>query len=90
MTEAELLAALRENAWDVKAAAKRLGLPRSSLYDFVERNPNIRLAGDLGVEEITRCFHECGGDLDAMVRRLEVSKPALNRRVKELGLVPKG
>ena len=28
---------------------------------------------DLSAEEIARCFHECGGDVDAMVERLEVS-----------------
>jgi two-component system nitrogen regulation response regulator GlnG len=89
LTEQELLTALRENAWDVKAAANSLGIPRSSIYDFIERSPHIRLAGDLSVEELTQCFHECQGDLDAMVRRLEVSKRSLNRRVKELGLVPK-
>jgi two-component system nitrogen regulation response regulator GlnG len=89
VTEPELLTALRENAWDVKAAADSLGIPRSSIYDLIERSPHIRLAGDLSVEEITRCFHACQGDLDAMVRRLEVSKRSLNRRLKELGLVPK-
>ncbi|HZH78486.1 MAG TPA: sigma 54-interacting transcriptional regulator [Archangium sp.] len=89
LTEPVLLAALRENAWDVKRAADSLGVPRSSIYDFIERSPNIRLAGDLSVEELTQCFHECQGNLDAMVRRLEVSKSALNRRVKELGLVPR-
>jgi two-component system nitrogen regulation response regulator GlnG len=40
----------------------------------------------LSVEEIARCHRECQGDLDAMVRRLEVSKRALGRRLKELGL----
>jgi len=89
VTEPELLTALRENAWDVKAAADSLGIPRSSIYDLIERSPHIRLAGDLSVEELTRCFHACQGDLDAMVQRLEVSKRSLNRRIKELGLVPK-
>ncbi len=86
VTEPELLAALRSQGWDVKPAADHLGIPRSSIYDLIERSPNLRLAGDLSVEELTRCFHECGGDLDEMVQRLEVSKRALNRRVKELGL----
>jgi two-component system nitrogen regulation response regulator GlnG len=37
-------------------------------------------------EEIERCHRECGGDLDRMAERLEVSRRALGRRVKELGL----
>ncbi|WP_224371471.1 sigma 54-interacting transcriptional regulator [Hyalangium versicolor] len=86
VSEPELLAALRESAWDLKAAADRLGIPRSSIYDLIDKSPNIRTAGDLTVEEITRCFQECSGDLDAMAQRLEVSKRALGRRIKELGL----
>lgn len=87
VSESELLAALRAHDWDVKRAADHLGIPRSSIYNLIERSPDIRLAGDLSVAEITRCFQECQGDLDAMVRRLEVSRRALSRRIKELGLV---
>jgi two-component system nitrogen regulation response regulator GlnG len=86
VSEPELLAALRESAWDLKAAADRLGIPRSSIYDLIDKSPNIRTAGDLSVEEITRCFQEHSGDLEAMAQRLEVSKRALGRRIKELGL----
>jgi two-component system nitrogen regulation response regulator GlnG len=90
VSEPELLAALRAHDWDVKKAALHLGLARSSIYDLIERSPSLRLAGDLSVEELTRCFHNCQGNLDKMVKRLEVSKRALNRRLKELGLVSKG
>jgi two-component system nitrogen regulation response regulator GlnG len=88
VSEQELLEALRANSWDLKPAADQLGIPRTSIYDLIERSKNIRTAGDVSVEELTRCFHECQGDLDAMVRRLEVSKQALRRRIKELGLEP--
>ena len=84
--EQELLEALRASSWDLKAAADRLGIPRSSVYVLIDKSSLIRTARDLSPEEITRCFHECQGDLDAMVRRLEVSKRALQRRVRELGL----
>jgi two-component system, NtrC family, nitrogen regulation response regulator GlnG len=86
LTESELLDALRACAWDLKAAADRLGIPRPSIYDLIDKSPNLRTAGDLSVEEISGCFRECGGDLDAMAARLQVSKRALNRRIKELGL----
>jgi two-component system nitrogen regulation response regulator GlnG len=84
--EQELLEALRASSWDLKAAADRLGIPRSSVYVLIDKSSLIRTARDLSPEEITRCFQECQGDLDAMVRRLEVSKRALQRRVRELGL----
>ncbi|NMO22242.1 sigma-54-dependent Fis family transcriptional regulator [Pyxidicoccus fallax] len=86
ISEEELLAALQRNDWDFQAAADQLRIHRSSIYDLIEKSPHLRTAGDLSPEEITRCFHECQGDLDAMTRRLQVSKRALGRRVKELGL----
>ncbi|XXF81612.1 sigma-54 dependent transcriptional regulator [Myxococcaceae bacterium GXIMD 01537] len=86
--EQELLAALRESAWDLQAAADRLGISRPSLYLLIDRSPHLRTAGDLSPEELTQCFQECQGDLDAMVRRLEVSRRALQRRLRELGLGP--
>ncbi|WP_249039707.1 sigma 54-interacting transcriptional regulator [Archangium gephyra] len=82
----ELLSALRQHAWDLKLAADTLGIPRSSIYDLIDKHPNIRRAGTLSTEEITACHQACGGDLEAMAQRLEVSKKALNRRLKELGL----
>jgi two-component system, NtrC family, nitrogen regulation response regulator GlnG len=84
--EQELLEALRASSWDLKATADRLGIPRSSVYVLIDKSSLIRTARDLSPEELTRCFHECQGDLDQMVRRLEVSKRALQRRVRELGL----
>jgi len=86
VTEHELVEALRACAWDLKAAADRLRIPRPSIYDLIDKSPNVRTAGNLEAGEITRCFHDCQGDLDAMVARLEVSKRALSRRIKELGL----
>jgi two-component system nitrogen regulation response regulator GlnG len=84
--EQELLEALRASSWDLKATADRLGIPRSSVYVLIDKSSLIRTARDLSPEEISTCFQECQGDLDQMVRRLEVSKRALQRRVRELGL----
>ncbi|AGC49364.1 Fis family sigma-54 dependent transcriptional regulator [Myxococcus stipitatus DSM 14675] len=89
VTEQELLAALREHAWDLKATAEALGIPRPSLYDLIDKSPNLRTAGDLSSEEISRAFETHEGDLDAMARALEVSRRALGRRLKELGLTPR-
>jgi two-component system nitrogen regulation response regulator GlnG len=86
VSEAELLAALRTHRWDLQAAARVLRISRTSLYTLIEASPNVRKAGDLRPEEIARCWEECGGDLNAMVERLEVSKRALGRRLREMGL----
>ncbi|MBZ4419012.1 sigma 54-interacting transcriptional regulator [Myxococcus sp. RHSTA-1-4] len=86
VTEQELLEALRACAWDLKATADWLGIPRPSVYVLIDKSSLLRTARDLSPEEITRCYHECEGDLDRMVQRLEVSRRALQRRVRELGL----
>ncbi|MEM7585464.1 MAG: sigma 54-interacting transcriptional regulator [Acidobacteriota bacterium] len=82
----ELVATLRAQRWDISAAAEALAISRASLYVLIERTAEVRTAGDLEAAEIRRAHATVRGDLDAMVDLLEVSKPALRRRVKELGL----
>ncbi len=86
VTEEEIAAALREAKWELAAAAAALRISRASLYVLVENNPRFRMAGALKVEEIVRTHQACGGDLQLMAERLEVSARALQRRVRELGL----
>lgn len=84
--EDELLAALRDSRWDLKAAALALRVSRTSLYALIEESPRIRKASDLSIEEIERSFHENRGDVEMMAERLEVSKKALGRRLREMKL----
>ncbi|HSK78234.1 MAG TPA: sigma-54 dependent transcriptional regulator [Thermoanaerobaculia bacterium] len=86
VTEAEVLEALRANRWEVKQAAEQLGISRPSLYVLMERFGSIRKASDLEREEILATHEACGGNLDAMVSRLEVSKRGLQQRMKQLGI----
>jgi DNA-binding NtrC family response regulator len=82
----ELLAALRDNRWELEAAAAQLGIPRPSLYMLIRRNGRVRTAGDLTADEITTSHRASGGDIARMVDALQVSEPALRRRIRELGL----
>jgi two-component system nitrogen regulation response regulator GlnG len=86
VTEDELFAALEANRWRIQATAAQLGISRGSLYDRIDKSSKIRKAADLGREEIEGCHQRCGGDLDAMVEKLEVSKRGLQRRMTQLGL----
>jgi two-component system, NtrC family, nitrogen regulation response regulator GlnG len=86
VTDDELLAALRANRWRILRAAAALGISRGSLYDRIEKSTRIRKAADLSREEIGDCHQRCGGDLDAMVEALEVSKRGLQLRMTQLGL----
>jgi two-component system nitrogen regulation response regulator GlnG len=86
VTEDDLLEALRANRWRIQRAAAQLGISRGSLYDRIEKSSRIRKAVDLSRSEIEACHARCGGDLDAMVEALEVSKRGLQRRMTQLGL----
>jgi two-component system nitrogen regulation response regulator GlnG len=86
VTETELMEALRANRWEVKPAAEQLGISRPSLYLLIEKFPSIRKAVDLTREEILEARQLCGGRLDAMVDRLEVSKKGLQQRMTQLGI----
>jgi len=87
VSEEELLEALRANRWRIQRAAAQLGISRGSLYDRIEKSSRIRKAADLSREEIRQCHRHCGGDLNAMVEALEVSKRGLQRRMTQLGLL---
>lgn len=84
--EAELLAALRDNRWQLKPTAQQLGISRPSLYTLIERCPGIRKAVELEAAEIMQAWQACAGDLESMVDQLEVSKSGLQMRMKELQL----
>jgi two-component system nitrogen regulation response regulator GlnG len=86
VTDDELIAALRLHGWRIQRAAEELGISRGSLYDRIEKSSRIRKAVDLSREEIQECSERCGGDLDAMVAVLEVSKRGLQRRMTQLGM----
>ncbi len=86
VSDDELTAALRAHRWDISAAAEALAISRASAYLLIERCATVRTAGDLDSAEIRRAYADTSGNLDAMVDRLEVSKHALRRRVKELDL----
>ncbi len=86
VSEDELVAALRAQRWNLKAAAEALGVSRTSLYALLERSPNVRSASDVPPAEIRQAWESHGGDLDAMVDELEISERALRQRLKDLGL----
>ncbi|WP_428264812.1 sigma 54-interacting transcriptional regulator [Haliangium sp.] len=86
ISDSELLTSLHAHRWDIKATAATLGISRTSLYSLIQQSSKARTAGELAVDEIRACHRATRGDLDEMVDRLQVSKRALRRRIKELGL----
>ncbi|MES1240734.1 MAG: sigma 54-interacting transcriptional regulator [Acidobacteriota bacterium] len=86
VSEDELLGALREHRWNLKAAAEALGVARTSLYILLEQSPRVRAAADVPPEEVRAAFERCGGDVEATAAALEISERALRQRLKDLGL----
>src|SRR5690606_935260 len=74
ISETELLQALEQHRWDLKNTADTLNISRAALYKMIEANPGVRKAGDISVDELTRCYQQCRGNLDQMVEQLKVSK----------------
>jgi len=73
--------------YEITAAAERLGVKRPTFESWLKRY-GIRRAVDLKPDEIKQAFQECGGSLEKMSKRLEVSRFALRSPVKTLGLDP--
>ncbi len=88
--DAEVEAAVRAHRFDLQAAAVSLGISRPSLYERIAAHPTLRTASDLSTTEISAAFEACAGDLERLVDRLEVSPRALGRRLREMGLLPRG
>ena len=84
--EEELLVALKENRWHIRATAEALNISRPNLYRLMELSPTVRTAQQLDSEEIQAAVAIARGDLDAAAFALEVSTLGLKRRMKALGL----
>jgi two-component system nitrogen regulation response regulator GlnG len=86
ISEAELVAAMRAARFRPHAAARQLGIPRSSIYDLIARSRSLRTAADLGRDEIAAAAAAEAGHVEAMAASLEVSASALRRRMRQLGM----
>jgi two-component system nitrogen regulation response regulator GlnG len=83
---AQLLAALRANAWNPGATARALQLSRTTLYRLIEQCPDVRKAKDVERAEILAASERCGADASRMAAELQVSERGLILRMRELGM----
>ena len=84
LSENEVIEALRAHQFRPAAAADALGIPRSSIYDLMNKIPSLRKASELTSEDIEAARSRVGPSLEAMAENLEVSKRALLRRLGQL------
>ena len=81
--DAALLDALRRHDFQPTAAARALGISKTSIYGLIEASPSVRKARDLTREEIEEAL-ATAGDARGAARRLEVSQRGLQLRITEL------
>lgn len=66
--------------------AAELGISRPALNELVDAHPTLERANNLSREVIAEAQAACEGDVDAMWRRLRVSKRGLVLRMREVDL----
>lgn len=81
----ELAQALQENRYELQATADQLGISRASVYQLIERHPQLRHTTDFSDDELIENYHACNGDLERMMERLKVSQIGLRRRLRSMG-----
>ena len=86
LSDEDLREVLCEHRWEISAAAQALGMSRTTLYARIDESPTLHQVKDLDDDAIRACYERCGGDIEAMVDALEVSRSALMPRLKRLGL----
>jgi two-component system nitrogen regulation response regulator GlnG len=83
VSEEELLAALEAHRWQLKTAARALGVSRGTLYRLIASS-QVRKAADLAPAEIAAALERRGGEAGAAARDLKVSPQGLKRRITAL------
>jgi two-component system nitrogen regulation response regulator GlnG len=76
-----LLDALERHDFRTSRAARDLGISRTTLYEHIQRDPELRKASDIPEAELQRLNHEFQGDLDRLSKRLRISVRALKLRL---------
>jgi two-component system nitrogen regulation response regulator GlnG len=87
VTEEELLAALEASRFRPHAAARKLGIPRPSIYHLMKKSPRLQTAAALDPEDLAAARRRFGDDVAAMAAALQVSEQGLRRRLRQLGLL---
>ncbi|WP_288381440.1 sigma-54 dependent transcriptional regulator [uncultured Massilia sp.] len=80
LSDADVLAAMAGNDWNIQAAAQALGISRPSLYKLLEDHPDIRRAETIPESDIARAMVDCAGDVERCAALLKTPAEALRRR----------
>jgi two-component system nitrogen regulation response regulator GlnG len=87
ISEDDLVDALRQAQWRRDAAAKLLGISRTSIYQLIRKSKRLRTIQEIPSDELKQAFEAQRGDLLKMANALEISPHALKIRLKDEGLL---
>jgi DNA-binding NtrC family response regulator len=76
--------ALEANDFQPSRAARDLGISRTTIYELIRRDPQLRKAADLSDPELRQFLDEWHGDIGQVAKRLQVSVRALQLRLSKL------
>ncbi|WP_460533658.1 sigma 54-interacting transcriptional regulator [Chitinimonas naiadis] len=87
LSDAQLLQAMEQSAWQIRGAALALGISRPSLYKLIDAHPDIRPAERIPEAELRAALQTAAGELTVCASLLQTPSEALRRRLRALGLM---
>jgi two-component system nitrogen regulation response regulator GlnG len=87
LSDGALMATLEDHGWQIAAAARSLGVSRSTLYARIRRSRAMKTARELPRDELADLYQRHHGDLAAMSAEARISARALHFRLQALGLL---
>ena len=79
--EEHVVAALERARWNRSKAAEILGVGRRTLYDWLDKFPQLRGVLSVAEPELRRQLSDFGGDVERLAAELGTSAALLNRRL---------
>ena len=87
LSEGALMATLEDHGWQIAAAARSLGISRSTLYARIRRSHEVKTARELSRDELVELHRRHHGDLTAMSAEVRISARALHLRLQALEII---
>jgi len=86
ITLQQLLEALARASWNKSEAARTFGMSRPTFYKLIEENhPAVHQVLEIPYDDIVRDYAACGGDAEALARKLGIPAEVLLSRLRRAG-----
>ena len=83
--DADIVDAMEQHAWEIKAAAGALGISRPTLYKMLDCHAQIRRPEQIKTAEVTQALDRSNGDLARCASLLQTPAEWLRRHLRTLG-----